>query len=212
MNAAALLLMASAIAQSAPPQSVMKDSDALVEHESCPVRSVLLSGDVERSSVEVRFEVSEGGELRSLEQLSGTGLASLDEQVLTALRQCRFSPARRNGLAVDGQGRSTVFFHPASAHPVQNDPKRPRVSCAPTESDYPAVSRKLHEHGTTTLRFSVDERGLLQYLDLYRSSGHDRLDQVSVSKIAGCQFRPGRKADGTPSGGVFVVDFVWVLQ
>ncbi|HBJ99252.1 MAG TPA: energy transducer TonB, partial [Delftia acidovorans] len=43
--------------------------------------------------------------------------------------------------------------------------------------NYPAISRRMGEQGTVTLRIFVDAQGLPQKIEVSKSSGYDRLDR-----------------------------------
>lgn len=55
---------------------------------------------------------------------------------------------------------------------------------------YPAESRRAREEGLVILRVLVDERGYVKTIDVYRSSGHPRLDEAARNAVARALFKP----------------------
>ena len=55
---------------------------------------------------------------------------------------------------------------------------------------YPPESRRIHEHGLVILRVLIDESGHAREVEIYRSSGHPRLDEAARSAVARAVFRP----------------------
>ncbi len=49
---------------------------------------------------------------------------------------------------------------------------------------YPEISRKRHEEGTVTLIFTIDRSGRIIVHDLYKTSGHTRLDDAALYMLA----------------------------
>ncbi len=58
------------------------------------------------------------------------------------------------------------------------------------EPVYPHQSRLAHEEGLVILRVLVNAAGHAQDIDVYRSSGHLRLDQEACSAVARAVFKP----------------------
>jgi protein TonB len=55
---------------------------------------------------------------------------------------------------------------------------------------YPAESRRAREEGLVVLRVLVDERGRVKSIDVYRSSGHPRLDEAARDAVGRALFKP----------------------
>lgn len=55
---------------------------------------------------------------------------------------------------------------------------------------YPPESRRIHEHGLVVLRVLIDESGHAKAVEIYRSSGHPRLDEAARSAVARAVFKP----------------------
>jgi protein TonB len=55
---------------------------------------------------------------------------------------------------------------------------------------YPPESRRIREQGLVILRVLIDEGGHAKVIEVYRSSGHPRLDEAARSAVARAVFRP----------------------
>jgi protein TonB len=55
---------------------------------------------------------------------------------------------------------------------------------------YPPESRRNHEHGLVVLRVLIDESGRAKSVEIYRSSGHPRLDEAARAAVARAVFKP----------------------
>jgi protein TonB len=55
---------------------------------------------------------------------------------------------------------------------------------------YPPESRRVREQGLVILRVLIDEGGHAKAVEVYRSSGHARLDEAARSAVAGAVFKP----------------------
>jgi periplasmic protein TonB len=62
---------------------------------------------------------------------------------------------------------------------------------------YPPVSRRLREHGRVMVRVCVDEKGVPQKAELYKSSGFERLDATAVATTMRWRYKPGTRG-GVP--------------
>ena len=72
----------------------------------------------------------------------------------------------------------------------------PPVSIANTHTipDYPPVSRRLGERGTTRLMLTVSSSGLVSDAVIVNSSGYRRLDEAAIAWIKGhWRYRPARE-------------------
>lgn len=49
---------------------------------------------------------------------------------------------------------------------------------------YPPESRRIREQGLVILRVLIDESGHAKTIEVYRSSGHPRLDEAARSAVA----------------------------
>ena len=55
---------------------------------------------------------------------------------------------------------------------------------------YPLISRQLREQGLTVTRICVNELGVVEGVDLVKSSGFERLDRSALNALAQWQFSP----------------------
>lgn len=80
-------------------------------------------------------------------------------------------------LAESGSG-SAVPEMSAVAYLVQPAPQ------------YPPESRRIREQGLVVLRVLIDESGHAKAIEVYRSSGHPRLDEAARRAVARAVFKP----------------------
>ncbi len=76
---------------------------------------------------------------------------------------------------------------------------------------YPAMSKRLHEQGRTTIKVLIGIDGLPKQADIAKSSGFDRLDLAAQSTVMRWRFIPGKRG-GVPEAMWFNVPFNWVLD
>ena len=76
---------------------------------------------------------------------------------------------------------------------------------------YPAISKRLGEQGKVIVRVYIGADGLPQRAELSKSSGYDRLDQLSISTVMRWKFVPGKR-NGVPTAMSYNVPFNWVLE
>ncbi|MBD3892770.1 TonB family protein [Hydrogenophaga sp.] len=76
---------------------------------------------------------------------------------------------------------------------------------------YPALSRRLGEQGRVLVRALVQTDGTAARAEIYRSSGHARLDQSALKTVLTWRFRPGQRA-GVPETMWVVVPIRFVLE
>ncbi len=72
----------------------------------------------------------------------------------------------------------------------------PMIARAQVQDFYPAVSRRLHEEGTTRVKVCVDEKGKLTSEPVVTlSSGYPRLDEASIklAKAGSGRYKPATK-------------------
>ncbi|HEY4542137.1 MAG TPA: TonB family protein [Noviherbaspirillum sp.] len=55
---------------------------------------------------------------------------------------------------------------------------------------YPAMSRRLGEEGTVVLRVTISERGLVDQIEVAKSSGYPRLDESALRTVKTYRFKP----------------------
>ena len=55
---------------------------------------------------------------------------------------------------------------------------------------YPPESKRTREQGLVILRVLIDESGHAKTIEVYRSSGHPRLDEAARNAVARAVFKP----------------------
>jgi protein TonB len=73
---------------------------------------------------------------------------------------------------------------------------------------YPPESRRIREQGLVILRVLVDESGHAKQIEIYRSSGHPRLDEAARAAVARAIFKP-LMSGGTarPAAAIVPIEF-----
>lgn len=109
---------------------------------------------------------------------------------------------------------------PPPAPPAPPAPPPPPVIQLPSSNaaylnnpapQYPAISRRMGETGTTIVRAYIDEEGKPQELQLKQSSGYDRLDQAAMDTVRKWRFKAGT-SNGTPRPMWVNVPIKWELN
>ncbi|GGW99328.1 TonB family protein [Undibacterium macrobrachii] len=85
-----------------------------------------------------------------------------------------------------------------------------KTGCSP---EYPKVSVRNSEHGTTVLAVNVSDSGAIDDVKIFASSGFRGLDQAVASKLRSgtCKANPA-KMDGKNVASVINVKYVWKLN
>lgn len=76
---------------------------------------------------------------------------------------------------------------------------------------YPALSRRLEEVGTVTLRFLVGVDGKVLQSQIEHSSGFVRLDEAARNGLSDCVFQPA-SVDGKPEQAWATIRYAWRLE
>lgn len=113
-------------------------------------------------------------------------------QVLTAIR-----PSTRSAAPAPEASRVVPLQpQPEAAPPAPQMPEvLVKASSPPSDSlnaapPYPTTSRHLREAGRVVVRVLIGSSGQILDVVLQRSSGFDRLDQVSIETVRGWRFEP----------------------
>jgi len=77
--------------------------------------------------------------------------------------------------------------------------------------NYPEVSVRLNEEGTTTLSFKINTDGHVSDVSVSKSSGYDRLDNAAVSCVQRWTYRP-KTVDGQPVETNWEANVLWKLH
>ena len=76
---------------------------------------------------------------------------------------------------------------------------------------YPAISRRLNEHGKTMVRVLIGIDGQPQRAEISKSSGFARLDEAALTTVMRWRFVPGKRG-GVAETMWFNVPINWVLE
>lgn len=78
--------------------------------------------------------------------------------------------------------------------------------------DYPALSLRLGEQGTTTLAFHIATDGSVKDLSVAETSGSERLDQAAIKCASRWRYKPAMGESGTPIEVSWKSRVVWDLK
>lgn len=87
------------------------------------------------------------------------------------------------------------------------DPRRPMPI---SDDDYPPQSARLGEEGQTRVRLWVLENGSIGDVQIVKSSGYERLDNVALRKLRRWRIKPGTE-DGKPVAMWFELNVTWKI-
>lgn len=213
--ALALALSAGPAAAAAPEAAPVRGPDlpAGVVLASCGPLRVDTQGLDVPPTVDVAVQVDARGAARSAEVLTELPDNTVRKAAVAHALTCSYLPGRADGQAVAGLVRLVLKVPQRAGNPPGATPAIGDVSaCAPRAEDYPASAARRGQTGTTVIEFTVAPTGQLATFGITRSSGSLALDLTALVKLAGCSFKPGRAADGTPIGGSFTVEYIWELK
>lgn len=111
------------------------------------------------------------------------------------------TPAPTNAI----QGQSKTATPPAISSPASIG--KPHVCL----QDYPAISVRLGETGTTTLAFTITVDGHVENVHVANSSGSERLDNAAVNCAASWRYRPAVEKNN-PVAVPWKAEVKWVLH
>ena len=87
-----------------------------------------------------------------------------------------------------------------------------KKNCRP---EYPAAAARAKAQGNTTIRFTIDAKGVVTQADIVQSSGptpeHRLLDEAARMALEGCPIKIGTDASGQPIGATMDVVYRWVI-
>lgn len=188
------------------------DAPATVVKGSCPQESFDLSALTGPLRVDLLVQVDARGRPQSAAPLIALP-AALQAAALEAVLKCQYQPALRDGKPASGQARyaytldppESIELKPARGFRFPND-------CVPTADDYPEISRRLGETGTTRVRFTLNPEGRLVSYSVIATSGHLRLDFAALVKLVTCKFPPPPSVDGKAASATIDRQYVWSLE
>jgi len=125
----------------------------------------------------------------------------------------RTAPAPTNAIT------AVTTVKPVEAPPpVAKAEPAPAVHVAPVlaaancrKPEYPPISARNEEEGTTQLLLLVDVDGHVAEGKVEQSSGHKRLDDAALSAFSLCHFPPGT-VDGKPEQAWGRIKYVWKVE
>jgi protein TonB len=126
---------------------------------------------------------------------------AINEPVLTPVHQVLVPPPEVD-VAIEPT-TAAISATAADVPPPSSPPSAPASSgtaVIPEMSDvaylvqpaphYPPESRRIREQGLVVLRVLIDESGHAKAVEIYRSSGHPRLDEAARAAVARAIFKP----------------------
>lgn len=136
------------------------------------------------------------------------GLGSgLDENARAALEQWRFSPAMRQGQAVDVRAVIDIAF--SVLLEIGGDVQAPVENQCP-KPEYTDDSRQARISGVVGLRAVVDYQGKATVRDVVHSLGHG-LDESARAALEKCRFAPATR-NGRPVSVLMETEYPFELQ
>jgi protein TonB len=108
-------------------------------------------------------------------------------------------------ITVTNKPPPPVVTHEAVSTPVSIG--RPHVCGG---NDYPAVSQRLGEEGTTMISFKVKTDGSVSDVTIAKSSGSERLDTAAISCAGHWRYKPATQ-DGVPVERSWQANVVWKI-
>ena len=126
---------------------------------------------------------------------------AIDEPVLTPLHQVLVPPPEVD-VAIE-PNTAAISATTADVPPPSPPPSAPAssgIAVIPEMSQvaylvqpaphYPPESRRIREQGLVMLRVLIDESGHAKAVEIYKSSGHPRLDEAARAAVARAIFKP----------------------
>lgn len=117
--------------------------------------------------------------------------------------------------AVDAASTVVVPVPGATSPAISDSRGPPQLSdvayVKPPMPRYPSESRRAHEQGLVLLRVLIDESGHARVVDVYRSSGHPRLDDAARDAVQRALFKPYLDG-GVPRAAIAVVPIEFSLH
>src|SRR4051812_21566309 len=126
---------------------------------------------------------------------------AIDQPVLTPIHQVLIPPpevdvaiepatAAISATAADVPPPSPPLSAPASSGTAVIPEMSEVAYLVQPTPHYPPESRRIREQGLVMLRVLIDESGHAKAVEIYRSSGHPRLDEAARAAVARAIFKP----------------------
>jgi periplasmic protein TonB len=146
---------------------------------------------------------------------------NIDRPILTPIHQVLVPPPEvvvsiePNTATIAATAVETPPSPPPTAAPSSGTASIPEMSdvayLVQPSPRYPPESRRTHEHGLVVLRVLIDESGHAKSVEIYRSSGHPRLDEAARSAVARAVFKPFMD-DGVARAAAAIVPIEFSLR
>jgi TonB family protein len=109
-------------------------------------------------------------------------------------------------------GASDTPAIPAPQRPsIEPDPPAARYTTAPRPL-YPALSKRLGEQGTVTLKVRADAQGAVSDAVVLQGSGHARLDNAAIDAVREARVVPRKGTDGRGVGAWYKASIQFTLN
>jgi protein TonB len=140
---------------------------------------------------------------------------NIDQPNLTPLHQVLVPPPEVD-VAIEANTAAVSATAVESPPPVPppSAPSNPGTAMIPEMSQlaylvqpaphYPPESRRIHEQGLVMLRVLIDESGHAKTIEIYKSSGHPRLDEAARTAVARAVFKPYMDGGTARAAAAFV--------
>jgi protein TonB len=123
-----------------------------------------------------------------------------DQPILTPIHQVLVPPpevvvaVEPTSATISATAVETSPSPPPTAAPASGTASIPEMSAVAylvqPAPHYPPESRRVHEQGLVVLRVLIDEGGHAKAVEIYRSSGHPRLDEAARIAVSRAVFKP----------------------
>jgi len=182
------------------------DRSAECKPPEYPVESEELN---EEGAVLVSYLIDVDGMIKDRKIETSSGFALLDQAALAGIGQCKFIPAVIDGKLTMAWAKVKFTWKLADQQNIKTrvnarlDPQR--ICVAPVRS---ISSIRNGETGTTRLEILVELDGRVSNTKIFKSSGHEELDQAVVSSIIKCRFLPST-INGVPTKDWSQFSYSW---
>ena len=143
-------------------------------------------------NTDLNFAVATDGSLHDVAVKRSSGNAILDAEAVKCASDWRASGDPKWQTAVN-TGYISIFWDlrvPAGRASLG----RPHACM----EDYPAVSVRLGEQGTTVVGYRITTQGTVKDLRILESSGSERLDAATIACLANWRYHPATNEKGEP--------------
>ena len=156
----------------------------------------------EQGHVELSLIIDDRGRVTSIQPLTSSGFARLDEQAIQiAKTRWSFHPAERNGRPVESSIKAEVIWKlplepiqklhvDIPAAPQGTVPAKAINSHQVVVGDYPVASLRFSEQGNVVLRYAIQPDGTVGEVQVVGTSTYDRLDQSAARIVQRWRFEP----------------------